>query len=90
MTTGKRRKHEIHKILFLSADPTNAARLQLGEEVHEIHEKLQLAQLRSQFVLEQRHAVRPVDISQALLDVNPEIVHFSGHGSATHNMIRRE
>jgi len=28
-------------------------------------------------------SVRPTDISQALLDVNPRIVHFSGHGEST-------
>ena len=27
-------------------------------------------------------SVRPADISQALLDVQPRIVHFSGHGMA--------
>jgi len=70
-------------ILFLSADPTNASRLRLGEELREIQEKLQLAKLRDRFELHQRMSVRPVDISQALLDVQPQIVHFSGHGTAT-------
>jgi len=28
-------------------------------------------------------SVRPADISQALLDVQPQIVHFSGHGAST-------
>jgi hypothetical protein len=70
-------------ILFLAADPTNASRLRLGEELREIQEKLQLAKLRDQFRLEQRMSVRPADLSQALLDVQPQIVHFSGHGTAT-------
>ncbi|MCP4604456.1 MAG: CHAT domain-containing protein [Proteobacteria bacterium] len=72
-----------YSILFLAADPTNATRLRLGEELREIQEKLQLAKLRDQFTLEQRMSVRPADISQALLDVQPEIVHFSGHGANT-------
>lgn len=70
-------------ILFLAAEPTDTARLRLGEEVREIQEKLQLAKTRDNFVLYQRFSVRPVDISQALLDLNPQIVHFSGHGTAT-------
>lgn len=69
-------------ILFLTADPTNASRLRLGEEAREIQEKLQLAKLRDRFVLHQRTSVRPSDISQSLLDVNPQIVHFSGHGTS--------
>src|SRR5215218_6881780 len=70
-------------ILFLAADPTDASRLRLGEEVREIQEKLQLAKLRDNFVLHQRFSVRPFDISQALLDLSPQIVHFSGHGTIT-------
>ena len=70
-------------ILFLSADPTDASRLRLGEELREIQEKLQLAKLRERFTLEQRMSARPADISQALLDVQPQIVHFSGHGTTT-------
>jgi hypothetical protein len=71
------------RILFLAADPTDASRLRLGEELREIQEKLQLAQLRERFELHQRMSVRPADISQALLDVQPKIVHFSGHGTTT-------
>ncbi|MBO3747487.1 CHAT domain-containing protein [Streptosporangiaceae bacterium NEAU-GS5] len=69
-------------ILFLTADPTDANRLRLGEELREIQEKLQLSRLRARFRLEQRPSVRPLDITQALLDVQPSIVHFSGHGTA--------
>jgi len=68
-------------ILFLAADPTNASRLRLGQELREIQEKLQLAKMRDEFKLEQRMSVRPVDISQAILDEKPKIVHFSGHGT---------
>jgi hypothetical protein len=69
-------------ILFLAADPTDVSRLRLGEEFREIQEKLQLSKGRARFDLHQRTAVRPADISQALLDVEPKIVHFSGHGTA--------
>jgi hypothetical protein len=77
-------KVQIISILLLSSDPTNASRLRIGEELREIQEKLQLARLRERFTLDQRMSVRPTDISQALLDVQPHIVHFSGHGSASH------
>lgn len=71
-------------ILFLAADPTDASRLRLGEEFREIKEKLKLARLRDNFMLElPQLSVRPSDISQALLDARPQIVHFSGHGTPT-------
>jgi hypothetical protein len=71
-------------ILFLAADPTNESRLRLGEEFREIQEKLKLAKFRDRFTLElPQLSVRPSDISQALLDTQPHIVHFSGHGTPT-------
>ncbi|MCC7362034.1 MAG: CHAT domain-containing protein [Anaerolineales bacterium] len=71
-------------ILFLAGDPTDASRLRLGAEFREIQEKLRLAKLRHQFRLElPQLAVRPSDISQSLLDLQPQIVHFSGHGAAS-------
>lgn len=71
-------------ILFLAADPTDASRLRLGEEFREIQEKLKMARLRDRFKLElPQLSVRPPDISQALLDTQPQIVHFSGHGIST-------
>lgn len=73
----------IIRILFLAADPADATRLRLGQELREIQEKLQLAKLRDQFKLDQRMSVRPADVSQAMLDMEPQIVHFSGHGTTT-------
>ncbi len=71
-------------ILFLAADPTNESRLRLGEEFREIQEKLKLAKFRDRFTLElPQLSVRPSDTSQALLDTQPQIVHFSGHGTPT-------
>lgn len=70
------------KVLFLASDPTDTNRLRLGQELRDIRERLQLAKLRDSFVLESRESVRPRDISQAIFDVDPQIVHFSGHGTS--------
>jgi hypothetical protein len=69
-------------VLFLAAEPIDTVRLRIGQEVREIHERLQLARRRREFVLHQRFSVRATDISQALLDLDPHVVHFSGHGTA--------
>lgn len=79
---GNLEQHMI-TILFLSADPKNADRLRLDQEAREIREKIQLSRQREEIKFESRLAVRPEDISQALLDVNPNFVHFSGHGTRT-------
>ena len=37
-------------------------------------------------VLQQKWAVRSRDISRAVLDFRPNIIHFSGHGSETEGL----
>jgi hypothetical protein len=68
------------KILFLTANPANTVRLRLDEEVRQIDEAIRRARKRDSFVIEQRWAVRIDDLRRAMLDVNPQIIHFSGHG----------
>lgn len=80
----KTRKRDMISILFLASDPTDLSRLRLGEEFREIQENLKKAKLRDRFKLElPQLSTRPSDITQALLDIQPQIVHFSGHGMAT-------
>jgi hypothetical protein len=71
------------RILFLTAEPTDSARLRLGRELEDIKERLRLANPQGIFVLEERRSARPQDISQAIQDFKPNIVHFSGHGEST-------
>lgn len=68
-------------ILVLAANPLDSERLALDEEVREIEEGLRRSRHRDLFKVEQRWAVRPQDLRRALLDVEPEIVHFCGHGT---------
>ncbi|MBF2047206.1 MAG: AAA-like domain-containing protein [Elainella sp. C42_A2020_010] len=68
------------KILFLAANPRGTAPLRLDQELRDIDEGLRRSRQRDAVVLEQRWAVRPRDILQAMLDIDPQIVHFSGHG----------
>jgi hypothetical protein len=70
-------------ILFLAANPTDASRLRSDKEFREIGETLNKAKHRDHFDLKPKLAVREEDITQALLDVQPKIVHFSGHGDPT-------
>lgn len=80
------KNQDINKIsiLFLAADPTDASRLRLGEEFREIQEKLKQSQKRDRFQLQlPQLSTRPSDITQAMLDSLPQIVHFSGHGAST-------
>ena len=75
------------KILFLAAAPVNEVRLRLDEEVREIDAKLRQAEFRERFVLEQQWAVRVNDLQGHLMRHQPDIIHFSGHGSSTSEII---
>jgi len=74
------------KILILSANPTDTNKLRLDEEVREIQEGLRLARNREQFEMITRWAVRPQDLRRALLEHEPQIVHFCGHGSGNQGL----
>jgi hypothetical protein len=67
-------------ILFLAANPKGTTPLRLDEEMREIEAGLQRSKLRDRFELEQRWAVSARDMQRSILDLNPQIVHFSGHG----------
>ncbi len=74
-------------ILILASSPTNEARLRLDKELREIDEGLRRSQHRDKFTLQPKFAVRPDDLRRALLDFNPQIVHFCGHGSGENGLI---
>ncbi len=68
-------------ILFLGVNPQGTPQLRLDEEVKKIDQGLERAKKRDQFKLVQKWAVTDDDLRRSLLDNEPEIVHFCGHGS---------
>src|SRR5262249_41534157 len=75
------------KILIVSANPDGTARLNLDREVREIEEKIRAAEHRDAIELITKWAVRPDDLLQALNQHKPHVVHFTGHGSATDEIL---
>jgi len=70
----------VKTILILTGNPKGTTPLRLDQEVRDISEGLKRSQHRDAFRIEQRWAVRPRDVQRAMLDLDPQIVHFSGHG----------
>lgn len=66
-------------ILLLAANPKNTNPLRLQEEERDIKERLRLAGYGTE-PIKSAVAVRPRDIQQSILDFDPQIIHFSGHG----------
>ncbi|MUG92060.1 TIR domain-containing protein [Scytonema sp. UIC 10036] len=82
-----RDNQRVKTILILAANPKNTSRLRLDKEVQEIDEGLRRANKREQFKLEQRWAVRSHDFYRAILDTQPQIVHFCGHGAGEDGIV---
>lgn len=78
------------KILFLAANPSNTTRLKLDEEIRAIDRALQLAKFRDRFDIEQHWAVRVTDLQGLLLRHKPDIVHFSGHGGKSNEIVLKD
>ena len=75
------------KILFMGACPKGVSPLRLDEEIRRIDEVLRQSRFRERFQLEQHWAVRVSDLQGLLLRHQPDIIHFSGHGSPTRTLI---
>ncbi len=72
---------DVIQVLFLAANPLDEDELRLDEEVRSVHEMIRKSEHRDSVKLESRWAVRPLDVLQAINEVDPTIIHFSGHGS---------
>ena len=73
-------KAPVTTILYLVAQPRNTDALGSYQEMREVERLLQLGRDRERYRLEHCVAARLRDISQALGDYWPQIVHFAGHG----------
>ncbi|HEY9707123.1 MAG TPA: CHAT domain-containing protein [Oculatellaceae cyanobacterium] len=74
-------------ILILAANPKDTTQLGLDEEFREIHGVLGRVGRQDQFVLKQQWAVTSRAVQTAMLDFNPQIVHFSGHGEGNKGLV---
>jgi Effector-associated domain 11 len=70
------------RILFFTANPLGDGQLRLGREIREVEGALARARLRDRFEFIPATATRPQDFLRRILEVRPQFVHFSGHGSS--------
>jgi hypothetical protein len=75
------------KILLLAANPIGSRYLRLGEEMREIEEGLKRSRNRERYSIATAQAVRYRDIRRAILEHEPQIIHFSGHGAGEEGLV---
>ena len=78
-------------ILFLSANPAMTKPLDLEEECNGIKDKLQFTAgkegVKNIFKVEQRHEISIRELIRQIQNYDPQIIHFSGHGSSENALI---
>jgi hypothetical protein len=75
------------RIVFFAANPESTTKIKLDEEIREITQKIRASDYRDSIELISAWAVRPDDLLQYLNQYKPQIVHFSGHGSQSGEII---
>ncbi len=75
------------KILILASNPRGTESLDLMQEVRNIREGLRGARQRDPYEVDLRGAASPRDLRYALSEVQPQIVHFCGHGTSGKGLV---
>jgi hypothetical protein len=75
------------RILVVAANPLGSSPLKLDHEVKTIQEALRRSRKRDNFLVEYRLAATPSELRRALLDLEPHVLHFSGHGSGEKGLL---
>ncbi|OYQ62756.1 hypothetical protein B9G53_20515 [Pseudanabaena sp. SR411] len=75
------------RILVVAANPLGSSPLKLDHEVKTIQEALRRSRKRDNFVVEYRLAATPSELRRALLDLEPHVLHFSGHGAGEQGLL---
>lgn len=70
----------IVKVLFFGANPPGTRPLRIDEEIREIEQTIKQGSKRDSIAVKTVWAVRPRDITQALIEFEPHFVQFAGHG----------
>ncbi|MEF3309394.1 CHAT domain-containing protein [Paenibacillus sp. GYB004] len=74
-------------VLFMASNPLDQGSLRLDEEAREIREMIRKSEHRDSVSFETRWAVRTNDVLQAINELNPAVIHFSGHGSEEDELV---
>jgi hypothetical protein len=74
-------------ILFLAANPEETTVLSLDEECRQIEKKIRSTDHRANIELVTKWAVRPDDLLDHLNRHRPNVVHFSGHGTESNELV---
>jgi len=70
-----------HIILFLAANPIDTSQLALDQECAAIERELRMTANRDDFEFRSAWAVTVDELARHLMELEPTVIHFSGHGA---------
>ena len=76
-------------VLLMTTNAEGDAKLNLDNEVRAIQENIRKSAHRDNIKFETRPAAQPLDLMDAINDVNPQVVQISGHGLPGDKIIMR-
>ncbi len=76
------------KILILEANPHKD--LSLNDEIRELQDVIRQSRDREEFQIDIGLSVRSTDLQKLMLDSEPNIVHFCGHGTGQDGLVFRD
>jgi len=86
----RRRRTRAPVILFLAADPQTAPRLDIGRECAAIERELSMTSGRDPLRFESRWATTVDDLLRHLTELEPTVLHISGHGRGSGELILQD
>ena len=78
------------RVLFFGANPRGTQPLRVDEEIREIQHTIRQGGERDNIQADTVQALRPRDVTQALLDFRPHFIHFAGHGGGAEGSFAAE
>lgn len=77
-------------VLMLSSGPNDQMKLRQDKEAREIRDAISRSKHSDSVILEDRWAVRTEDLFQAINETEPTIIHFSGHGAESGELVMED
>lgn len=81
ITKASLKKRKRLDVLYLTSDPLKNNSLRVDAELHHVQNEIRGSKFRDNITVQHRPAADLKSLLKGLNDLNPHIVHFSGHGN---------
>jgi len=80
-------KNDVLMVLFFASNPDGVKQLSIDNEARMIEEAIRKSKHRDKVFFKSQWATQATDILQGINEMNPDIIHFSGHGTEENELV---